>query len=367
MFKKILALGIGVVALTGCSATELELYNAMNETSKFEAYNFTSNSKIELTMGEQTITYGFDQQGYGSEFGGMNAEIHTSMNFDFGDLSSMMVPDIDLSEATEAEILEFNEVIDEFTQEMEQVLDLFNSTPFEMSIYVVDDVMYLSTDYIKQMNTMVGEPVPSYLEDIDYIDYGNIFGVEGISVADINSYKELYSEAMMELLDLSAEGVVTKEDDVYKVEMEISTFIVEILAQIIDELPSINDGLALGLEEAEILEAQASFVEFKDGAMALLDMFLDGNFSMEYYVLDGVHYQTFDVYLSLNEVLFGEPLSMNMSSTTEYAETKYREISLEGNSLTADEFLELQLEEIYAQMELLMFEVEEETFNSIQE
>ncbi len=345
MFKKLLVLGIGAVALTGCNSTDLELYNLMNEATEFDAYEFINKGSIEIIAGQDSASIGFEQTGYASQIDVLNSESTSIISIDYSNMltSGIKQTQAEIDQAIEdgdMQTVEYLGHLMETFEEMQQLFEDMAETPLIMTQYIIDNVCYISTDYLTQMAKLTGEEFD--MELADYIDYGDIF--EGLSLEVVeellNDFENTYSDLLATLLDVSAEGLTTKENDIFTVNLgteEIVTICANLMDNVIYNLDMFNDMFALGVDNSEIIALQAEYNELKPQFVEMAKLFLNANLTLQYYNIDGVHYQYFDMYVGMNPLFnAGEVMGMQMTMTTEVFETQYRDLTLNGTVMSID-------------------------------
>ncbi|OOO00628.1 MAG: hypothetical protein ATN35_01180 [Epulopiscium sp. Nele67-Bin004] len=370
MFKKILALGIGAFALTGCNAADIELYNLMNETTEFEAFEFVTSGTIELIAGADSATIAFEQTGYASQADELNSESISNITIDYTNMVNSQIEYVqtELEQAIaneDAYSTYYLEYQLDSLEEMQQLFEELATTPLTMTQYIIDNVCYISTDYMKQMVELTGAELD--IEFADYLDYGDLFAGMSLSAVEAlaSDFEDEYAGLLASLFDVSSDGFTTKDGDVYTVTLgteEIVTILGELMDNIVYNLDVLGEAFNFGGDLDELAELQAEYTEsVKPQFIEMAKLFLDANLTLEYYVLDDVHYEDLDMYIGMKSMFGEDTMGVQIKAVAEVSETTHRELELDGTTMLVEDLFEdmFTITETVSNVEVMTISIED--------
>ncbi|OOB79915.1 MAG: hypothetical protein BEN19_07145 [Epulopiscium sp. Nuni2H_MBin003] len=335
MFKKLGILGLVTFAITGCSAAELEVLQIMNEADEFKAVEYNNSGTMQMFAGcEIPIEITFAQTGY-TVRDTLDTEIHTKMTMDYVPIIEAQIVALEKniqSGISDSSIYDTIEYLNEYLVAMEAIRD----NPIEFSMYILDDNIYYSTDYITQISDIfMGEDIS--------------IGAEYISIpfeleTDMQAYKEI-EDMFMELLSDVTVGIV-KEDNKYSFSLnkdEVIDLAMQLLDVWMDNIDLLDETLNIGLNEIPNFKEETvyEYFENKDEIVSLLKtMCTDGYFDYTYFKEDGVHSQIIDCKFMGHPILLGNNVGFEINMQCDLWETEIKDIVFEGNSISMEDYME---------------------------
>ncbi|OON96324.1 MAG: hypothetical protein ATN36_05825 [Epulopiscium sp. Nele67-Bin005] len=240
--KKIalMALGIGILTFTGCSNEEIEFWNKLEETAKWEAVQVDQLGTIKLNL------------------------LGDELNLNFSSKSYMLQNE--LQGVTDITMQLSTSIYGEETEILE---------PIDLKIYLIDGQYYMSKSYFEQAFLFYGYELNSNFHNIeaDYIlmQYDENTQFEMSQMLEIlltETYvEEFYDFYEIFFKDLNLEGSLTKLDNTYSLELDTDQTVnlfFNIFDLWIDNLDDLNENYNLDNDPDEIFILQQQLTDIKN-------------------------------------------------------------------------------------------------------
>lgn len=291
MKKRLLPILLLVLAMvfTGCTSTQLEFWNKMQEVQQWEAAEVKGTVNMTMSIQGETVNVAMDLDGM-SNTKDMSSSINMSMKMDMPS---------------------------DPTQSIEMK---------DIKMYMVDGQMAISKNYITDMLKVSGKEVPEELarEDVEYILLEvNPLQQELLAALtqDPAAIKEFYKTFADVAEDMGINVEVTKKGNTYSVDLdqtEICNLVKNIIVTGTNNLESLNKTFKLGLTAEEIKQAQVEMNSVQaemDQIVQMISTMLTGSFKMDYTIEENV--VTEKVTLVVDEPTFtGLKMNMDVAMTS---------------------------------------------------
>lgn len=291
MKKRLLPILLLVLAMvfTGCTSTQLEFWNKMQEVQQWEAAEVKGTVNMTMSIQGETVNVAMDLDGM-SNTKDMSSFINMSMKMDMPS---------------------------DPTQSIEMK---------DIKMYMVDGQMAISKNYITDMLKVSGKEVPEELarEDVEYILLEvNPLQQELLAALtqDPAAIKEFYKTFADVAEDMGINVEVTKKGNTYSVDLdqtEICNLVKNIIVTGTNNLESLNKTFKLGLTAEEIKQAQVEMNSVQaemDQIVQMISTMLTGSFKMDYTIEENV--VTEKVTLVVDEPTFtGLKMNMDVAMTS---------------------------------------------------
>lgn len=298
MRKKLMSLVSLVLTLafvlTGCTTQQTELWQKMQASSDWEMTKVSATGAVNMTVEKETVAVNFSVDGLVN-----NTTLDAQLKMSLSDNTGMInIKDIE--------------------------------------IYMIDGKVYMSKSYIEQIITMVGEPVPTKIAELDaeYIYFTDLYTSDMMGVytqqmamyekmmADPAAIKAFYATYEEIVKQMGIDVEVTKVNETYTIDLdqkEVFDMVKKALVTGTENLGELNKKLGLGLTDADVATLQKEFAASKgdlDEMMTLLEQMVQMNVKAEYTFADNK--VTEKVAIDVKEpVMTGMSMKMNVTAVSE--------------------------------------------------
>lgn len=315
MKKSYLSILLIVLAMvfTGCTSTQLELWNNIQAIQDWEAAEVKGTMNMAMTMQGEKVNVGVDLEGTSNT----------------KDVSSVVNMTLTIDSPLVGETVKIKDV----------------------KMYMVEGRLAISKNYFIELLELSGQEIPQELmrEDVDYIVV-KMNPLQQQFFTALSKDPEVIKEWSKTLAKIAEEinlqVDVTKKDNTYSIEMdqtEMSHIMKDLVIKGTNHLESLNETFKLGLTTEEIKQSQAEMKSVQvemDQIVEMISTMLTASLKVDYTIEDKTVIESLK--LSIDEPTFlGVKMDMDTSITSKKIEPSVIRLPEKVLEVTEQELTEL--------------------------